>query len=108
MRPLMIVLIAILLLLQYRMWIGEGSIVEIWQLKQAIEQQQQENQRLLERNRELEAEVNDLKHGFDAIEERARSELGMIRQDETFYQIIKDPDKPRSGKTLESNTAKKP
>jgi cell division protein FtsB len=88
MRLLVIVLTILLLLLQYKLWVGEGSLLEVWQLEQAIEEQQQENQRLRERNLALEAEVRDLKHGIDAVEERARSELGMIQKDETFYQII--------------------
>ncbi len=81
-------LIAVLLLLQYRLWVGDGSLAEVWQLRREIAAQEAENQRLRERNRVLEAEVQDLKKGFKAIEERARSELGMIRENETFYQIV--------------------
>lgn len=81
-------LIAVLLWLQYRLWVGDGSLAEVWQLRREIAAQETENQRLRERNRVLEAEVQDLKKGFKAIEERARSELGMIRENETFYQIV--------------------
>lgn len=83
-------LAGLLLILQYQLWVGNGSIAEIWQLNKAIAAQQQENARLAERNAALDAEVQDLKHGLDAVEERARADLGMIRQNESFYQIIED------------------
>ena len=70
---------------------GDGSLAEVWDLYRQTELQKQENQRLQERNQALEAEVEDLKQGLDSIEERAREELGMIKDDETFYQIIEDP-----------------
>lgn len=82
------ILFLLLLVLQLRLWVGDSSVREVWRLQTAVEQQQQENQRLKERNQALEAEVDDLKQGVDAIEERARSELGMIKKDETFYQVI--------------------
>ena len=82
------VLIVLLLLLQYRLWVGEGSLAEVNNLKQEIATQQQELKQLRQRNRALTAEVQDLKQGLSAIEGRARSELGMIRKGETFYQII--------------------
>jgi cell division protein FtsB len=88
MKVLIAILIVVLLLLQYKLWFGDGNMREVWALRDAIEQQKQENQRLLERNAALEAEVQDLKQGSEAIEERARSELGMIKKDETFFQII--------------------
>lgn len=72
---------------------------EVWALREAIEQQKQENQQLLERNTALEAEVQDLKQGLEAIEERARSELGMIKKDETFFQIIENNPMPDTPKT---------
>ena len=78
-------------LLQYKLWVGDGSLAEVWDLYRQTELQKQENQRLQERNQALEAEVEDLKQGLDSIEERAREELGMIKDDETFYQIIEDP-----------------
>jgi len=82
------VLVVLLLLLQYRLWVGEGSLAEVNNLKQEIATQQQELAQLRQRNRALMAEVQDLKQGLTAVEERARSELGMIRKGETFYQII--------------------
>jgi cell division protein FtsB len=88
MRLLLVILIALLLLLQFRLWVGEGSLAEVWRLKQAVEAQNSENETLRERNKALEAEVQDLKKGLSAIEERARSELGMIKEGETFYQVI--------------------
>jgi len=88
------VLFALLLLLQYRLWVGDGSLAEVWDLYQQVETQRDENQRLRERNQALEAEVQDLKQGLGAIEERAREELGMIKEGETFYQIIEPPAEP--------------
>jgi len=91
MRWLLAILALIFLGLQYKLWVGEGSLAEVWHLKGAVEQQRGENEALKERNRALDAEVRDLKQGLEAVEERARSELGMIREGETFYQVI-EPD----------------
>ena len=88
MRGWLWLLLILFLLLQYRLWVGDGSFAEVWQLHRQVEGQKQENARLSERNQALDAEVQDLKQGQAAIEERAREELGMIRDDETFYQII--------------------
>jgi len=82
------VLFILLLALQYRLWVGQGSLAEVSRLNQAIEKQTAANAKQRERNDALDAEVQDLKKGVEAIEERARSELGMIKQDETFFQII--------------------
>lgn len=90
MKILAAILIALLLVLQYDLWIGEGSMTAAWQLEKTIVDQKQENERLQSRNDTLAAEVQDLKSGLAAIEERARSELGMIKQDETFVQVIED------------------
>ena len=87
----------LLLSLQYRLWVGDGSLAEVWDLYQQVETQRDENQRLRERNQALEAEVQDLKQGLGAIEERAREELGMIKEGETFYQIIEPPAEPAGG-----------
>jgi cell division protein FtsB len=92
-RWLIIILVLLVLALQYRLWFGEANLREVMSLKQAISTQQQDNEKLRERNRQLEAEVQDLKKGLAALEERARSEMGMIREDETFIQLIE----PRSG-----------
>ncbi len=88
MKLLAISLITFLAILQYDLWLGEGSLTSAWKMENAIEQQQQENTRLQARNDALAAEVQDLKGGLAAIEERARSELGMARDKETFIQVI--------------------
>ena len=89
MKLIIIVLALMLFSLPYKMWFGESSFVSLWQLGSKIETQVSENNRIRKRNQVLEAEVNDLKTGMKAIEERARVELGMIKQGETFYQVIK-------------------
>lgn len=80
-------------MLQYRLWVGEGSLAEVHNLRQEIATQKEKIEKLRERNFELRAEVENLKHGQEAIEERARSGLGMIRENEIFYQVI-EPEKP--------------
>jgi cell division protein FtsB len=85
------VLLVILLLLQFKLWSGNGNLFEVWQLRDAIERQKIENSQLKQRNDALEAEVDDLKKGLAAIEERARKELGMIKKGETFFQIVEEP-----------------
>jgi len=87
-RYLAILLGFLFIILQYDLWIGEGSLSAAWKLNKSIEVQQKQNARLKERNQALDAEVKDLKSGLQAIEERARSELGMIKEDETFFQVI--------------------
>ena len=82
------IFVLLLILLQYRLWVGNGSMTEVHHLQQQISQTEQENKNLKERNLSLTAEVLDLKQGQEAIEERARSEMGMIKYDETFYQIV--------------------
>lgn len=87
MRFLIVLLTIILLLLQYRLWGSEAGFRSVWDLRQAIDLQQDDNKQLTERNDHLEAEVRDLKEGLGAVEEIARSDLGMIGEGETFYQI---------------------
>ena len=91
MRWLVWLLIVLFVLLQYKLWLGDGSLADVWDLYRQVEQQKQENRRLQERNQALEAEVQDLKQGLESIEERAREELGMVKESETFYQIVEDP-----------------
>jgi len=74
--------------LQYRLWLGDGGLLELWNVHQEVEAQRDENARLRERNEALNAQVLDLKQGLDAIEERAREDMGMVKQGETFYQIV--------------------
>lgn len=87
-RRLIVLLVLLLCWLQYRLWVGEGSLAEVRQLERQIEQQQLQVARLKQRNQVLEAEVRDLKTGLEALEERARVELGMIKKGEVFYQIV--------------------
>lgn len=96
MRILIPVLVGLLLVLQYRLWVGEGSLAEVHALKTSIALEQQEVERLRARNRELQAEVADLMQGLEAVEERARAELGMIRPGEIFLQVIETPPREES------------
>jgi cell division protein FtsB len=88
MRLLTLILVALIAALQYPLWLGKGSWLRVWDLSRQIEQQKEANTKLKARNDSLDAEVRDLKQGYAAIEERARSELGMVKQDEVFYQVI--------------------
>ena len=81
-------LLLLVLLLQYRLWLGEGGMREVTRLRAEIGAQREENGQLKERNRTLAAEVLDLKKGTTAIEERARTDLGMVGSGETFYQVV--------------------
>lgn len=78
----------LLLLMQYKLWFGDGSVREVMELRQTAEAQQLKNNEIKQRNIVLEAEVEDLKTGLEAVEERARSELGMIKKVETFIHIV--------------------
>jgi cell division protein FtsB len=98
MRAVTLILVALLLLLQYPLWLGKGSWLQVWDLHRQVEAQQQLNQQMRMRNAVLNAEVLDLKQGTAAIEERARSELGMIKRNEVFYQILDDPQPQSAGK----------
>lgn len=91
MRVVTLTLIVLLLLLQYPLWLGKGSWLQVWELNRQLEALQQTNQKTAQRNATLDAEVRDLKQGTAAIEERARSELGMIRRNEVFYQVLEKP-----------------
>jgi len=88
MRILALIFTAFVLLLQYPLWIGKGGWLRVWSLDEQLQAQKETNARLQQRNRALDGEVRDLKQGFDALEERARYELGMIKPDEAFFQII--------------------
>jgi cell division protein FtsB len=87
----MVLLVVLVGFLQYRLWVGEGSLAEVHSLQREIAAQEAELERLTARNRELQAEVDDLRTGLDALEERARGELGMIKPGETFLQVIERP-----------------
>ena len=87
MKVLLVILFVVMVTLQYRLWVGEGSYADVRRLQAAIDEQRAENDALELRNQELEAEVRDLKQGLEAVEERARRDLGMLREGETFYQV---------------------
>jgi cell division protein FtsB len=88
MRILLAILIVLLIFLQFKLWLGEGGASNVRRLEQRVEEQARENEALVQRNRELQAEVEDLRQGLDAVEERARSELGMVKENEEFYQVV--------------------
>lgn len=87
MRILALVLAVLILVLQYPMWLGKGGWLRVRELDRQVEAQRQVNSELKARNAALDADVRDLKQGFEAVEERARADLGMIRQDEVFFQL---------------------
>ena len=95
MKVLSFLLAAALVGLQYPLWIGKGSWLRVWELDRSLAAQKEQNAKLKARNDALDAEVRDLKEGLEAVEERARLELGMIRKDETFYQVVPPPQPKR-------------
>ena len=103
MRTLACVLVALIVAIQYPLWLGKGGWLRVWDVDRQLEAQQQKNARLEMRNGALTAEVKDLKQGFEAIEERARSELGMIRNDDVFFQL---PTPPRQNELPKAPVAK--
>ncbi len=88
MKSLAFILITLIVLLQYPLWLGKGSWLKVWIADREVTTAREGNLRLQNRNMILAAEVNDLKQGFDAIEEHARSDLGMIKQDEVLFQVV--------------------
>ena len=96
MKWLAIALGLVIAILQYRLWLSDSGVRELARMREAVSQQRAQNTTLVERNRQLAAEVRDLKTGMAALEERARSELGMIAGNETYYQVVPaKPDTPR-------------
>lgn len=93
-RLIAVLLILLIAALQYSLWLGKGGWLRVWDIDGKIAEQRRTNDGLAARNAALEAEVRDLKEGFGAIEERARNEMGMIRHDEIFVQVL--PSKPVS------------
>lgn len=89
-RVLAVLMISLILAMQYRLWIADGGMREVWRLRKEVATQRDENARLNERNRTMAAEVQDLKKGKSAIEERARTDLGMVGNNETFFQVAPD------------------
>ena len=107
MRWLTLIFVALIVALQYPLWLGKGSWLRVWEVDRAFTQQKEINQKLRARNASLDAEVRDLKQGYDAIEERARSELGMIKRDEIFFQVLEDPKPAAPAKPEAKPEAKK-
>lgn len=112
MRSLILILFILLLWLQYRLWEGSGSIADVRRLQGEVAAQKEKLEHLTTRNQVLEAEVLDLKHGSEALEERARSELGMISQGEVFYQTVESAPAsaktPKNTKSVSKSTVSKP
>ena len=94
MRFLPHTLIALIIAIQYPLWIGKGSWLRVWDVNQQLTQQKNKNTKLAQRNAGLDADVRDLKEGLVAVEERARVELGMIKPNETYYQVL-EKQKPK-------------
>ncbi len=88
MRLLAVALVLLIAAIQTPLWFGKGGWLRVFELRREVQAAQAHNEQLRQRNAALEAEVRDLKTGHEAVEERARSELGMIKQDEIFYQLI--------------------
>lgn len=88
MKVLWSVMVVLIVLLQIRLWSGEGSYAQVWSLSETIAEQRQENAKLAARNERLYAEVRNLRDEQGAIEERARKNLGLIRRDETFFLVV--------------------
>jgi cell division protein FtsB len=89
-KLLTLILTVLIALLQYPLWLGKGSWLKVWEIDQQVTRQYEINQKLKMRNAALDAEVRDLKQGHEAVEERARSELGMIKQNEIFFHIVNE------------------
>ena len=88
MRVLVISLTSLLLVMQYQFWIGNGGLIDAFSLQTRVQLQKTVNQKLTERNKALLGEVLDLKQGYDAIEERGRTDLGLVKPGETFFQVV--------------------
>ena len=109
MKLLAIALVSMIALLQYPLWLGKGSWLRVWEVNQQLISQRETNKEWTVRNAALDAEVRDLKQGYDAIEEIARSELGMIKQGEIFFQVVdnNEDNVDPSGKSTVATSKKK-
>ena len=113
MRWLALAFVALIAALQYPMWLGKGGWLQVRNLDRQLSAQQESNAHLKARNDALDADVRDLKNGFEAIEERARAELGMVKQDEVFFQLRQRPEsgsaeRPDAVKPSSAGTASLP
>ncbi|CEG57619.1 cell division protein FtsB [Legionella fallonii] len=88
MRPVFIILIIALVVLQHKLWLGDGNLLQLISLERKLDEHRNENNKLASRNRALEADIKELKSGEQALEEQARYELGMIKEDEIYYQFV--------------------
>lgn len=93
MRLLAVALVVLIAALQWPLWLGKGGWLRVWELDRQVKSQRESNELLRARNAALDAEVRDLKTGYAAIEERARSDLGMVKQDEVFFEVIERTDR---------------
>ena len=96
MRWLALFFVALIVALQYPMWLGKGGWLQVREYDRQVAEQREQNAKLKARNAALDADVRDLKNGYEAIEERARSELGMIKQDEVFFQLQPQGSTPKA------------
>jgi cell division protein FtsB len=94
MKILAVILVALIVLIQAPLWVGKGGWLRVAQLEESVEKEKAKNGELETRNSTLAAEVKDLKQGTEAVEERARYELGLVKRDEVFFQVADDPKKP--------------
>lgn len=106
MRFFAVILVIAVLALQYRLWLADGGMREVWRLRKEVAEQHAENEKLQERNRTLTAEVQDLKKGKVAVEERARTDLGMVGAKETFFQIVPAGAAPQANTTSAARVTK--
>ena len=105
MKILGAILVGLIVLIQYPLWLGKGGWLTVWRLENKLDTEKTKNAKLESRNATLAAEVRDLKQGTEAIEERARTERGMVRADEVFFQFVPDKTPKKSGSEPDS-TAK--
>jgi len=106
MKLLLVILSLLLILLLAGLWVGSGSYPQLWQLDERTTQQEAENKKKKEEIKRIQAELDDVKSGDAAIEERARSQLGMTGQGETFFEVILQPDEKTKKQEAEQSTKK--
>lgn len=106
MRLITLSLIVLLLLIQHPLWLGKGGWLRVWDLDKQVTAAQKKNEELKARNANLNSEVQDLKEGTGAVEERARYELGMIKENEIFIQVLEPNAKPVASNSSSENSAK--
>ena len=105
MRWVSLILFVLILLWQYPLWLGKGSWIKVWEVDRQLEAQKQINQQTKLRNNVLDAEVRDLKQGTEAIEERARNDLGMIKSGEVFFQVVGEQDSAPASAAYDTKSA---